>query len=797
MMTSGKITGRQLGSILFLIRALPITMTFPMMIGMPSPRGLWLVAIASTLVSLPLLVWMAWLSGAEGLESITQISRRCLGRVGGGVIGWALVFYWIFLAALELRAVGEAYVLGTMPDTPLVVFMVLTALVSAGIGRRGVKLIAQMSELTAALILLGLVLTVVLPEDLMEFRNLLPLFPERLSSLLVPAGTAIALFLSLNEFLMIAPYMKSRGDLMRGTVYSALASGVVLTLFTVAVVAVFGPLSTSLELPALSLTRVISLGTFFERAELITVASWTLGAGLALATLLWTAAKASAELLGLTRYEPLVYPIGGLAVVMGVRMWPDIGTSDRSISVARGGLVPALFVVAVLVLLTGVRAFRRRKSSGGGGGRLAAGILALCLTVSLATGCWSHREIESLAFVMAVGVDNAIGVTPWQSKGLEGDAGKHLQVTVQVVKPVAMATAERGAPSERPFWTVSATGETLIESIRNLAELSPRRLFWPHNRWVVFGEEFAKTGVSKAFDLLLRDQETRRRSIVGVVFAGRAWDLLQAEFELERLPSEGGRAILMNASRSLSTVVQTTLNEFSIALASEGIDPIASRVEVVPYVFPYEITGELLREQIKSVAKLTGAAVFRDDKLVGWLDGRQTRGYNWITGKVKSGILVVEAPEPNVELNAPWSRIGVEIIRSGATFKPKIEANRREIGMEIRVWAETHIADVQPYVNLYEHPGLWEEIERRAAEAIRGETLAAIRQAQELKADIFGFGREVYRTNPKLWKQVKSEWYDIFAAMEPEIEVKVEVVRSGLTVRGVQVDKMGEPAEAR
>ncbi len=117
--------------------------------------------------------------------------------------------------------------------------------------------------------------------------------------------------------------------------------------------------------------------------------------------------------------------------------------------------------------------------------------------------------------------------------------------------------------------------------------------------------------------------------------------------------------------------------------------------------------------------------------------------------------------------------------------------------MEIRIWAETHIADVQPYVNLYEHPGLWEEIERRVAEAIRGETLAAIGQAQELKADIFGFGREVYRTNPKLWKQVKSEWYDMFAAMEPEIEVKAEVVRSGLTVRSVQVDKIGEPGEGR
>jgi len=75
--------------------------------------------------------------------------------------------------------------------------------------------------------------------------------------------------------------------------------------------------------------------------------------------------------------------------------------------------------------------------------------------------------------------------------------------------------------------------------------------------------------------------------------------------------------------------------------------------------------------------------------------------------------------------------------------------------------------------------------------------MASIRKAQELQADVFGFGREVYRTNPRVWKQVKDQWYEIFAGLEPEIEVSVNIVRSGLKVRSVKVSEMGGAGEGR
>jgi spore germination protein KC len=429
--------------------------------------------------------------------------------------------------------------------------------------------------------------------------------------------------------------------------------------------------------------------------------------------------------------------------------------------------------------------------------RKVTAVVVLVILLSISAGCWNRREIETLGFVVGSGVDTPLGPTHWDSPDVGGEIERRLQLTVQIMKPSGMSTGERGTTLERPFWTVSITGRTLFECVRGLSEVSPRSLYWPHNRWLLLGEEYAKGGVARLLDFWERDQETRRRAVLGVVKDGRAWDLLQVESELERVPSESGREILLNASKKSSSIVWTSVNDFVVALASEGIDPIALRVEAIPYAYPYEITGDVTREEVKATARLSGAAVFRSDKLVGWLDGREARGYNWVVGKVKSALLVVEAPERSIEPEPGASLIGLEIIGAKGAFKPKITDDGRSIGIAVKISAEANFADVQPYVDSYSDSELWTITERRLEEVIRNEVMAAITKAQELRADIFGFGRGVYRADPKLWKQVKDRWYEIFALMEPEIEVSAKVVRSGLKVRSVKLEEMGGAGEGR
>ena len=400
--------------------------------------------------------------------------------------------------------------------------------------------------------------------------------------------------------------------------------------------------------------------------------------------------------------------------------------------------------------------------------RAAAGLL---LTMALMTtaGCWNRREIESIGFVLAAGIDEA----PEQGK---------IQVTIQIAKPFAIGGGEavRGAADEKPFWTVSSTGYTVFEAVRNLLSQSPRRPFWAHNRFILIGEGLARKGIRDALDLFCRDGESRLRVWMVVVKGAKASDLLQAEFELERMPSEGGMGLLQGARQGLSTIGEGMLNDFLQRLEGEGIDPIATRAEIVPRPQEFDIRGELKRETIGGSARLTGAAVFKDDRLVGWLNKPETRGFNWVMGKVRSGIIVIENPREEGKF------IGLEILGARGGFKPEVRNGK--VTVAVKIEADANVGDVQGFIDLLRMPEAWSSMERRMATVIENEVLAAVAKAQELGSDIFGFGAELNRRYPKKWAdEFRDRWDEEFRKIDVEVEVKAKLRRTGLTTKSSEI----------
>ncbi len=76
---------------------------------------------------------------------------------------------------------------------------------------------------------------------------------------------------------------------------------------------------------------------------------------------------------------------------------------------------------------------------------------------------------------------------------------------------------------------------------------------------------------------------------------------------------------------------------------------------------------------------LSGAGVFNCDKLVGWLDPLETRGYLWSKGKVKSGIIVVSAPQNKSQ------RVSLEIIKAESKIKPYFEDGEMRYTVQVKV----------------------------------------------------------------------------------------------------------------
>lgn len=389
----------------------------------------------------------------------------------------------------------------------------------------------------------------------------------------------------------------------------------------------------------------------------------------------------------------------------------------------------------------------------------------LCLALAVA-GCWSRRELETLGFIVAAGIDSA------QEEG-------KIQLTVQIVKPFALSTGERAVSPEKPFWTVSSTGQTLLDAVRNLLAQSPRVPFWSHNLWLLIGEEYCRGGIGDILDLFERDGETRRRMQIAVAKGATAYDLLHAEFELERLPSSGGRGILHGLQNGSSTVVSSTVLDLDRALEGEGINPVLTRVEIVPRPKNPDTRGELLRNEIGASARLTGAAVLKNDRLVGWLDKSEARGLNWITSKIKSGVIVIKQPGLEDKL------IGLEILWGSGGFKTEVRDGRITVLIKVRAYGV--MADVQGFIDPLAQPEVWDSMERRMAAVIQNETAAAVSKAQELNSDIFGFGAELNRTDHRKWEELRDRWDELFPTIDVRVEVDAKLRRSGLVVRSVRI----------
>lgn len=385
------------------------------------------------------------------------------------------------------------------------------------------------------------------------------------------------------------------------------------------------------------------------------------------------------------------------------------------------------------------------------------------LATTLLAGCWNRREIETLGFVTAVGADQV-------------KEENKVRLTVHIAKPFAIGTSSEGkAVTEKPFWVVSTTGDTVFEAVRQFSWKSPRRLYWAHNRFLLIGEDFARNGIKELTDWFSRDHESRRLIHIIVAKGTTAWDLLQAEFELEPMPAEGGLGIALNVQKSLSTIPKSNLHDFLIRLESEGIEPVAIGAEVIPMKPQYNIEGELERKEIKARAGERGTAVFKGTRLVGWLNQTETRGYNWIMGEVKSGILVVKQPGNEDNLAS------LEILRGKSRLTPKIENSKVSIKIEIE--ATANLGELQGSSDLLHHVVIWNVLEQEMADAIKNEVIAALGKARELNSDIFGFGREIYRTNPKKWAELRDRWDEIFPHLDVQIEVKANLQKTGLSLR--------------
>ncbi|MEK5207037.1 MULTISPECIES: Ger(x)C family spore germination protein [Psychrobacillus] len=370
----------------------------------------------------------------------------------------------------------------------------------------------------------------------------------------------------------------------------------------------------------------------------------------------------------------------------------------------------------------------------------------------LLTGCWDKREINDLAIATAISIDKK-------------DDEYH--VSAQVVLPTELSM--KGGMGSSPVTLYEASGKSVNEAIRKLTQVSPRIIYLGHLRVVVISEELAKEGIATTVDFLSRGWELRSDFYM-IVSKGRdAKEILNVQTSLEQIPSNELYNILHTSEANYSSTVAVNFFELKTNLERDGKEGVLTGVEILgdPKKGSSKQNVEMIIPDAK--IKFKELAVFKKDKLVGWLDEQESRGFNEATNQVKRTIGLVTCPD--------GGEVSIHTKKYNSKIKSKTMSNNPEI--EIKVNIVANLGEVSCDIDLTKEKTI-EMLQKEYEKVVKKEIQETIKVVQQkYQSDIFGFGAAIYKSNPQQWKKVKANWDEIFAELPVSVEVKVQISHFG------------------
>lgn len=376
--------------------------------------------------------------------------------------------------------------------------------------------------------------------------------------------------------------------------------------------------------------------------------------------------------------------------------------------------------------------------------------LLLCL---LLAGCWDRRELNEIAIMVGIGIDQA-------------EDG--YLVSAQIVVPSEVSARTQAGRS--PITLIQAEGETIYEAFRKMTRESSRKLYPGHLQIFVLSEEVAREGFKDTLDLLSRDWEIRSDYYIVVAREQHARQILQVKTPIESIPADKLFESLQASEENWSVTRSVTLQQLIDDISADGKEPVLTGIEMIGDSDVGK-TKQNVEEIIPAaILQYDHLAVFREDRLAGWLDREESEAYNYITGSIRSTVEPLSCPGEG--------NLTVEVSRAGSDIRPDMTGGSPRMNVRIRI--KGSIGSVSCDIDLNRQETI-RELEQLLEQKIKTSAEKTIQTLKDdYSADIFGFGESIRRAYPDEWKGLKENWADTgFTELPVTVKVNVKIVDTG------------------
>lgn len=385
-------------------------------------------------------------------------------------------------------------------------------------------------------------------------------------------------------------------------------------------------------------------------------------------------------------------------------------------------------------------------------------IILVITILILLNGCWGRKELNDLNVILGMALDRT--------------EEQKFYITVLGADPTNASGGNGSGERVEGFTLLSTSGNSIFDAARNLSLLIPRRNFWSHCSVIAVSEDYArKVGLVEVIDFFTRDH-ARRRTVKLMVTEKKASDIYAVEPTLSFNPvSELEDINEISVISGMS--VDTPLYEF--VAQTKGITGIG----LVNFFAVKDYGGN---EKIGGRGKekvLDGTAVFNSFKMIGRLDSKETRGANWLAGKVKGGAITFS------DVNGEKNQGTLEINQVKTKIIPIYHQEKGSVKAEIEI--KGTIVEYAGVENLMNEKVL-KILEDNCSKTVEKEIMTAWNKAQkELMVDIFGLGDKFANKYREFGDFTPDYWNEFFLNIDLDnLSVKTNITSSGIRRRSAQ-----------
>lgn len=380
--------------------------------------------------------------------------------------------------------------------------------------------------------------------------------------------------------------------------------------------------------------------------------------------------------------------------------------------------------------------------------------------IFLLSGCYNYRELNQLAITSAVGIDKI---------------EDNYTVTVQVTNTQKTGSDSNATGNQAKFITYTKSGRTIQEAIRNIILECPKRLYVNHISLLLVSENVAKEGIHDILDFFSRNTEFRKQFNVIVTKTDDTSEILNILTPLETLNAKKIKDSIVADARYLGLSQVVSFEDLLKTYLNKKTEFVLTSVKYKGDYKKGEKEDNLKESSPNTNIIVEPLAVFKNDKLKGYMSHDDSITYTYITNRVESSIVNSTCGEDK--------NLAVEITNS----KTSLAHVKNKPVINLKVKSSGNIKEIHCDLDLTKNENI-EKLQKNIEKKLKNDIEKTIKKnIEKYNSDIFGFEETIFKSDPKYYKKLKDQYKDdLLKNIEIKVSVDVGLFAKGNIIRVIK-----------